>query len=89
MIAKMSVDLSQNQHCIAGVWIDTHKKKPETTNINSNFSLIPDICFIRGDTSEAENMADLRDWECMTQNTELGETSMSTVLCWMSGCSSV
>jgi len=89
MIAKMSVDLSQNQHHIAGIWINIHKKEPKTTNINSNFLLIPDICFIRGDTPEAENVADLKDWRCMTQNTESGKTSMSAVLCWMSGCLSV
>ena len=65
-IAEMSVDSSQNQHCIADVWIDTHKKEPETTNIDSNISLIPDICFVRGDTPEVENVADLRDWGCMT-----------------------
>ena len=88
-IAEMSVDSSQNQHHIAGVWIDTHKKEPETTNIDSNISLIPDICFVQGDTPEAENVADLRDWGCVTQNTESGETSVSAVLCWMSGCSSV
>jgi len=88
-IADMSVDSSQNQRRIAGVWIDTHKKEPETTNIDSNISLIPDICFVRGDTPEAENVADLRDWECLTQNTESGETSVSAVLCWMSSCSSV
>ena len=45
-IAKMLVDSSQNQHRIAGVWIDTHKKKPKKTNIDSNISLIPDICFV-------------------------------------------
>jgi len=45
-IAEMLVDSSQNQCCIADVWIDTHKKKPETTNIDSNISLIPDICFV-------------------------------------------
>ena len=88
-IAEMSVDSSQNQRRIAGVWIDTHKKEPETTNIDSNISLIPDICFVRGDTPDAENVADLRDWGCVTQNTESGETSVSAVLCWMSGCSSV
>jgi len=88
-IAEMSVDSSQNQRRIAGVWIDTHKKEPETTNINSNISLIPDICFAQGDTPDAENMADLRDWRCLTQNTESGETSVSAVLCWMSGYSSV
>jgi len=88
-IAKMSVDSNQNQRRIAGVWIDTHKKEPKTTNIDSNISLIPDICFVRGDIPEAENMADLRDWGCLTQNTELGETSVSAVLYWMSGCSSV
>jgi len=88
-IAEMSVDSSQNQYHIAGVWIDTHKKEPETTNIDSNISLIPDICFVQGDITDAENIADLRDWGCVTQNTESGETSVSTVLCWMSGCSSV
>jgi len=88
-IAEMSVDLSQNQHHIAGVWINTHKKEPETTNIDSNISLIPDICFVRGDTPEAENVADFRDWECLTQNTESRETSVSTILCWIFGCSSV
>ena len=88
-IAKMSVDLSQNQYCIAGVWINIHKNEPKTTNIDSNISLIPDICFVRGDTPEAENVADLRDWGCVTQNTESGETSVSAVLCWMFGCSSV
>jgi len=79
MIAEILVDSSQNQHCIIDVWINTHKKEPETTNIDSNISLIPDICFVQGDTPEAENMTDLRDWGCITQNTESGETSMSTV----------
>ena len=65
-IAEMLVDLSQNQRYIAGIWIDTHKEEPEITNIDSNISLIPDICFIRGDTPEAENVADLRDWGCIT-----------------------
>ena len=89
IIAEISVDSSQNQRRIAGVWIDTHKKKSETTNIDSNISLIPNICFVQGDTPDVENMADLRDWGYMTQNTESGETSMSVVLCWMFGCSSV
>ena len=84
MIAKMLVDSSQNQYHIAGVWIDTHKREPETTNIDSNISLIPDIYFVQEDTTEAENVADLRDWGCMTQNTESGKTSVSAVLCRMS-----
>jgi len=88
-IAKILVDSSQNQCRITGVWIDTHKKEPKTTNIDSNISLISDICFVRGDTPEAENVADLRDWACVIQNTESGGTSVSAVLCWMSGCSSV
>jgi len=62
----MSVEPSQNQHHIASVWIDTHKKEPETTNIDSKISLIPDICFVRGDTPDAENVADLRNWGCLT-----------------------
>jgi len=45
-IAEMLVNSSQNQHCIVDVWIDTHKKEHETTNIDSNISLIPDICFV-------------------------------------------
>jgi len=45
-IAEMLVDSSQNQCRIADVWIDTHKEEPETTNIDSNISLIPDICFV-------------------------------------------
>jgi len=76
----MLVDLSQNQYHIAGVWIDIHTKKPEKTNIDSNISLISDICFVQGDTPEAENIADLRNWEYITQNTESGKTSMNTVL---------
>ena len=61
MIAEMLVDSSQNQYHIAGVWIDTHKKEPETTNIDSNISLIPDICFVQGDTPDVENVTDLRN----------------------------
>jgi len=80
-IAEMLVDSSQNQRRIAGVWIDTHKKEPETTNIDSNISLIPDICFVQGDTPDVGNMADLRDWGYVTQNTESEETSVSAVLC--------
>ena len=61
IIAEISVDSSQNQRRIAGVWIDTHKKKSETTNIDSNISLIPNICFVQEDTLDVENVADLRD----------------------------
>ena len=55
------MDSSQNQHHIADIWIDTHKKEPETTNINSNILLIPDICFVQGDIPKAKNIVDLRD----------------------------
>ena len=61
MITKISVDSSQNQYHIADIWIDTHKKEPETTNINSNILLIPDICFVQGDIPKAKNIVDLRD----------------------------
>ena len=55
------MDSSQIQRRIAGVWIDTHKKKSETTNIDSNILLIPNICFVQEDTLDVENVADLRD----------------------------
>ena len=76
----MLVDSSQNQHHIAGVWIDTHKKELETTHIDFNILLTSDICFVWGNISKIENVADLKNWRCMTQNIE-SETSMSTVLC--------
>jgi len=60
MIAEMLVDSSQNQHQIVGVWTNTHKKEPKTTNIDSNISLIPDICFVQGDTPDVENVTNLR-----------------------------
>ena len=85
----MLVDSGQNQYHIEGVWIDIHTKKPETTNIDSNISFISDICFVQEDTPEVENIADLRNWGYMTQNTESEETSVSAILCWMSGCLSV
>ena len=61
IIAEMLVDSSQNQHQIVGVWTNTHKKEPKTTNIDSNISLIPDICFVQGDTPDVENVTNLRN----------------------------
>jgi len=46
MIAEMLVDSGQNQHCIVDIWIDTYKNELKTTNIDSNISLISDICFV-------------------------------------------
>ena len=45
-IAKILANLSQDQHYIPGGWIDSHNWKPKTNGLDSNISLIPDICLV-------------------------------------------